>query len=228
MMSNWDKAKREFIQFVLDGDDVVAVEMARETLAGGATPVEFFENCIAPSLDEIGKLFENLEIYLPEMTQAGKIVKEVNQQVLEPEIQRLVQAGSELTKANALGKVLLATVKGDIHDIGKNMVSLMLQVNGFDIIDLGTDVPPLEIIECAEKEGVDIIGLSSLLTTCLPYMKDVTSLLESKGIREKFKIIIGGASPTESFANEMGADGFGKSAPAAVRICKGLINGQDR
>jgi methylmalonyl-CoA mutase cobalamin-binding domain/chain len=227
MMSNWDKAKRDFIQFVLDGDDDEAVEMARESLARGATPVEFFENCIAPSLDEIGNLFENLEIYLPEMSQAGKIVKEVNQQVLEPEIQRLDQAGSSLVPVNSIGKVLLATVKGDIHDIGKNMVGLMLKVNGFEVIDLGTDVPPLEIIEFAEQERVDIIGLSSLLTTCLPYMKDVTSLLESKGIRGEFKVIIGGASPTESFANEMGADGFGKSAPAAVRICKGLINGRE-
>jgi methanogenic corrinoid protein MtbC1 len=91
---------------------------------------------------------------------------------------------------------------------------------------MGTDVPPLEIIECAEKERVDVIGLSSLLTTCLPYMKDVTSLLLSKGVRDRYKVVIGGASPTESFASEMGADGLGRSATAAVTLCKGLINGR--
>ncbi len=222
---DWLVARENFLKCLIDGDTDQAVDLSRKVINKQILPVTFFEECINPALSEIGNLFENLEIYLPEMTQAGEIVREVNQRVLEPEIQRLVQAGSELTQTNTLGKVLLATVKGDIHDIGKNMVSLMLKVNGFDIIDLGTDVPPLEIIESAEKEGVDIIGLSSLLTTCLPYMKDVTSLLESKGIRGKFKVIIGGASPTEPFAKEMGADGFGNSAPAAVRICKGLING---
>jgi methylmalonyl-CoA mutase cobalamin-binding domain/chain len=223
---DWDVTRKDFLKCLIDGDTDQALDLSRQVIKQQILPVTFFEECINPSLNEIGKLFENLEIYLPEMTQAGKIVKEVNQQVLEPEIQRLVKAGSELTQTNRLGKVLLATVKGDIHDIGKNMVSLMLKVNGFDIVDLGTNVPPLDIIECAEKEEVDIIGLSSLLTTCLPYMKDVTSLLESKGIRGKYKVIIGGASPTEAFAKEMGADGFGNSAPAAVRICKGLINGR--
>jgi len=223
---NWDVTKKEFLQSLINGDTDLALNLSQQVINQEILPVTFFEECINPVLDEIGSLFENLEIYLPEMTQAGKIVKEVNQQVLEPEIQRLIKSGSKQTLINSLGKVLLATVKGDIHDIGKNMVGLMLRVNGFDVIDLGTDVPPLEIIECAEQEQVDIIGLSSLLTTCLPYMKDVTSLLESKGTRDKFKVVIGGASPTESFANEMGADGFGKSAPAAVKICKGFMNGR--
>jgi len=223
---DWDITNKELLQSLINGDTDLAIHLSQQVINQEILPVTFFEECINPVLDEIGSLFENLEIYLPEMTQAGRIIKEVNQQVLEPEIQRLVQAGSEMSQTNSLGKVLLATVKGDIHDIGKNMVSLMLKVNGFDIIDLGTDVSPLDIIECAEQEQVDIIGLSSLLTTCLPYMKDVTSLLDSKGTRGKYKVIIGGASPTKAFANEMGADGFGKSAPAAVRICKGLINGR--
>jgi methylmalonyl-CoA mutase cobalamin-binding domain/chain len=220
----WDVTREKFLKSLVAGDADQALHLSRQIINQEILPVTFFEECINPALDEIGNLFENLEIYLPEMTQAGEIVKEINQQVLEPEIQRLIQAGNTLAQSNSLGKVLLATVKGDIHDIGKNMVSLMLKVNGFDVIDLGIDVPPLDIIECAEQEQVDIIGLSSLLTTCLPYMKDVTSILESIGIREKYKVVIGGASPTESFANEMGADGFGKSAPAAVRICKGLID----
>jgi len=220
---NWETTRKEFLQSLLIGDSENAILLTRQTLNRKVSPVTFFEKCINPVLDEIGDLFENLEIYLPEMTQAGEIVKIVNETVLVPEINNRNIGGVEQSKLESKGKVLLATVKGDIHDIGKNMVGLMLQVNGFEVIDMGTDVSPLDIVDCAESEQVDIIGLSSLLTTCLPYMKDVINILDSKAKRAQYKVIIGGASPTPVFADEIGADGFGKSAQAAVKICKEIM-----
>ena len=183
---NWETTRKEFLQSLLIGDSENAILLTRQTLNRKVSPVTFFEKCINPVLDEIGDLFENLEIYLPEMTQAGEIVKIVNETVLVPEINNRNIGGVEQSKLESKGKVLLATVKGDIHDIGKNMVGLMLQVNGFEVIDMGTDVSPLDIVDCAESEQVDIIGLSSLLTTCLPYMKDVINILDSKAKRAQW------------------------------------------
>jgi methylmalonyl-CoA mutase cobalamin-binding domain/chain len=219
----WEPKNDLFLGYLLSSESKEAFALTREALEAGVSPEEFFEKCIAPVLEEIGNLFERIEIFLPEMTQAGEIVKQINETILEPEIDNQSKAGERDVQLASKGKVLLATVQGDIHDIGKNMVGLMLRVNGFDVIDIGTDVPPLEIVESAERENVDIIGLSSLLITCLPYMKDVIRYLDSKGARDRFKVIIGGASPSSEFAEEIGADGFGQSAPEAVNICKGLL-----
>ena len=210
--------KNTFLEFLLAGEMDPAVTLARNAMDSGVSPVDFFENVIAPSLADIGEKFENLDIFLPEMMIAARIVQAVNDQVLAP----LVTDQSGYDK-KPHGKVLIATVQGDLHDIGKNMVSLMLRVNGFDVFDLGTNVAPSVIIEQAESHQVDIIGLSSLLTTCLPYMKDVFTHLEGKGKRDQYAIIMGGAAVTPQFAAQVGADGFGHSAAEAVKLCKKLM-----
>ncbi len=217
-MSDWNAIKTQFIDYLLGGDENGAVKLAQDSLDGGTTPVEFFENCIAPSLQEVGKRFETLDIFLPEMVTAADTVEAVNTEVINPAVAELNDGTSM-----SLGKVLLATVQGDLHDIGKNMVGLMLKVNGFEVIDLGTNVSPSDIIARAEQENVDIIGMSALLTTCLPYVKDVGDFLVGKNIRDKYAVIIGGAAATPDIVEDMGANAYGSSAADGVEKCKMLL-----
>jgi methylmalonyl-CoA mutase cobalamin-binding domain/chain len=217
-MSNWEQLRTQFIQNILAGNEEAAILLARTSLDEGTTPVEFFENCIAPSLQKVGKRFETLDIFLPEMVTAADTVEKVNEEVINPAV-----AESQAGKSMLLGKVLLATVQGDLHDIGKNMVGLMLKVNGFEVIDLGTNVPPADIVTRAEQEQADIIGMSALLTTCLPYMKDVCDFLEGKGIRDKYPVIIGGAATHPEIAEEMDANTHGGSTAEGVEKCKMLL-----
>ena len=217
-MTNWETLQPKFMDYLLAGDEDAAIAAARQSLGDGASPVEFFDNCISPSLQEIGKRFETLDIFLPEMVTAADTVERVNEDVINPAV-----AESQSGASMSLGKVLLATVQGDLHDIGKNMVGLMLKVNGFEVVDLGTNVSPLDIIARAEQENVDIIGMSALLTTCLPYMKDVGDFLVGKGIRDKYSVIIGGAATHPDIAEDMGANAHGSSAADGVEKCKMLL-----
>jgi len=217
-MSNLEKVQQEFLEILLAGDTDKAVALAKETLDGGTAPTEFFETCISPSLEEIGKRFETLDIFLPEMVTAAEVVQQVNDDVISPAVEDSQSEG--ITSA---GKVLMATVQGDLHDIGKNMVVLMLKVNGFEVVDLGTNVTPSEIVERAESEAVNIIGMSSLLTTCLPYMKDVFDYLDGKDTRDQYAVIMGGAATTPEFSKEMGANGYGHSAAEAVALCQKIM-----
>ena len=166
---------------------------------------------------EIGKRFEKLEIFLPERDMAADIVQQIKTEIIQSAL--VSKEGRDAMSSN-LGKVAPRSVQGDLHDIGKNMVALMLKVNGLDVTDLGTNVAPSEIVERAEQENVDIIGMSSLLTTCLPYMKDTVDYLKARGIHEKYAVIIGGAAPTAKFARTFGADGQRHSAAEAMRMCK--------
>lgn len=214
----WEEINDCLLNSLLNENKDDAIKIAEETLDNGVSPQQFFESCITPVLVEIGDRFERLDIFLPEMMAAAEIVQVVNKKVIRPRIEIL---GTE--KIERKGKVLLATIQGDLHDIGKNMVNLMLIVNGFEVTDLGIDVAPSEIVEKAEQEGVDIIGMSSLLTSCLPYMKDVVDLLKVRGLRDKYKLIIGGAAPTIEFANKIGVDAQGHSAAEAVTICRKIM-----
>jgi len=206
------------LEYLLAGNAAEALALAQKALDDGAKPMEFFEVCIGPSLKDIGQRFETLDIFLPEMVIAAEVVQKVNEQVINPAIE--ADNSEEIISA---GKVLLATVQGDLHDIGKNMVDMMLQVNGYQVINMGIDVPADTIVAKAEEENVDIIGLSALLTTTLPYMHDVISFLEGKGIRHKYKVIVGGAAPTPEYTQEIGADGHGRNAAAAVELCNQIM-----
>lgn len=218
MTANWESLQQQFLDLLLDGSRFEAVDLARQTLEAGASPLEFFTQCITPALVEVGNRFETLDIFLPEMVVAAEIVEVVNEEVLNPALQ-----STDAAMREPAGKVLLATVQGDLHNIGKNMVALMLRVNGFEVIDAGIDVPPAKIVQMAEAEKVDIIGMSTLLTTCLPFVKDTLDFLNGKGLRDRYAVIIGGAAPTPEFAAAVGADAHGHSAAEAVRICKDLM-----
>jgi len=175
---------------------------------------------MTPVLEEIGRMFEELEIFIPELTIAGEIVQAISDKVTNPAL-----AATSQQRAPE-GKVVLGTVQGDLHNIGKNMVSLMLGVHGFTVIDLGTNVPPAEFVTRAEKERADIIGLSALLTTTLPYMRDVLDRLVALGLRDKYRVIIGGAPTSPDIARQFGADAYGVNAAEAVRICRELMAGR--
>jgi methylmalonyl-CoA mutase cobalamin-binding domain/chain len=200
------------------GAAAAGTALARQALEAGATPVEFFLEVIQPVLYAIGEAFARLEIFLTELMKAGLVVKAMHEQVLEPVL--LATSGTAAAKA---GVVVVGTCQGDIHDIGKNMVALMLQVNGFDVVNLGTNVSPRQIIEAARQKRADIIALSSLLTPSMPYMRDVIELLKGWGLREQFRVVVGGAPITEKYARHIGADGFGADAVRAVNVCRELM-----
>jgi len=223
-LNDWSAVAAAYVELLLEGDSDEAIATAERLLAAGTTPTGFFEGCISPALQEIGRRFETLDVFLPEMVLAAEVVEEVNAKVIRPAIENDPDSSGG-DSPGGLGKVCIATVQGDLHDIGKNMVSLILQVNGFGVMDLGTNVPPREIVEAAEREGADIIGLSSLLTSCLPYMKDVVEYLDGKGNRDKYAVIVGGAAPTPEFTVDMGADAHGHTAAEAVRICNQIMTG---
>ncbi len=197
-----------------------AVEMTRAALAEGIPPLELFRDVIEPVLKEIGDAFSRLEMFLPDLMRAGEVVKAVHVRVLEPAI---AAEGSASTSA---GKIVIGTCQGDIHDIGKNMVALMLQVNGFKVVDLGTNVTPQGFLDGARREGANIIAMSSLLSPSMPYMKDLVSRLIALGERERFMLIAGGAPVTRTWAEASGLDGFGEDAIEAVSVCQDLMRRQ--
>lgn len=204
-------------QAITQGDKAAGVQLARETLDQQVTPVELFQTVIEPVLADIGDRFARLEIFLPELMKAGLVIKAMQKEVLEPAIR------AQSSEAMNLGRVVIGASQGDIHDIGKNMVSLMLQVNGFTVTDLGTNVSPRAFIEAAQREQADIIAISSLLTPSMPYIKDVINLLVGYHLRDKFLVVAGGAAVTRDWAASAGVDGFGEDAVEAVQVCRQLL-----
>jgi len=221
-MDRWQALQDEYIGLLLDENAASAIERTRQLLAEGVTPLEFFQQIITPALTEVGRRFEELEIFLPELAIAGEMVKEINDAVITPALEAASQ------KQIRQGKVILGTVQGDLHDIGKNMVGLMLGVHGFDVIDLGTNVPPAEFVNRAEKEKADIIAMSALLMTCLPYMKDVMDRLVGLSLRSKYAVIVGGAPTSPEYARSIGADAYGTNAAEGVRLCRDLMQARGK
>jgi methanogenic corrinoid protein MtbC1 len=215
--------KRQALQVQLkavisDADEQAGVALAEAALADGITPVELFREVIQPVLQDIGDAFARLDVFLPDLMRAGLVVKAMQLEVLEPAIRN---SGSENASA---GTVVIGTAQGDIHDIGKNMVALMLQVNGFKVVDLGTNVSAQAFIDAARRERADIIAMSSLLTPTLPYIKDLVKRLESLEERKRYLVIAGGAPITREWTQTAGLDGFGEDAMEAVALCQGLMS----
>jgi trimethylamine corrinoid protein len=201
---------------VIEGDSSKAAMSAGQALEASIGPLEAVEMGLAQGMQVVGDRFEADEIYLPELMMAGEAFKAA-MAVLDPEIKK-----QTVQIANA-GTVLLATVKGDLHSIGKNIVATVLEANGFSVVDLGIDRAALEIIEEAEKAKVDVIGLSALMSTTIPYQKEVIDALNELNLREKYRVIVGGGPVTQEWADEIGADGYGKDPVQAVGLLKTLL-----
>ena len=196
------------------------VETVKKSVDQGHNPIEVV-NALTKVLQEIGKKFENGEIFLVHLVAAGDAARKATVEVLEP----LIKKSSE--KREALGKVLIGTVAGDIHDIGKNIVSMMLFTAGFEVYDIGKDVPPEDFVKKTREYNADIVALSALLTTTLPVQREVIEALKKAGLREKVKVLVGGAPATVKWAEEAGADGYGEDAIEAVRMAKKLMGAKE-
>jgi len=201
-------------QAVIDGQAGAAAAATRQALAAGLPPRRLVDEALIPAMDEAGRLFEGGEFFVPELLVAARALK-ASQALLTP-----LLAGSERVSA---GRIAIGTVKGDMHDIGKNLVVALLQGGGFEVIDLGADVPPERFVAAVADAGADIVGLSALLTTTMLQMKSTVQALEQAGVRGAVKVIVGGAPVTQRFADEIGADGFADNAAAAVALARRLM-----
>jgi corrinoid protein of di/trimethylamine methyltransferase len=204
-------------KLVEDGEAEESEAMARKLLAEGTDPLQMIET-LTETMNRLGDLFAKLEIFLPEIMLAGDALSAVVK-VLGPSL--ALAGGRELK-----GKVVIGVAKGDLHEIGKNIAKLILETNGFEIEDLGYDVDPLDFIKAAESVGADYIGVSSLMTTTMPGQQEVIELLKEKGLRDKYKVVIGGAPTTQFWADKIGADLYCQHAKSAPELMSNLLKKQ--
>ncbi len=199
---------------VLDGDAKGATAAVEAALAAGESPSAILNDACIPAMAEVGALFEEGEKFVPEMLISARAMAAA-MTILRP---LLVEAG-----VKNVGKVVLGTVHGDLHDIGKNLVGMMLEGAGFEVIDLGTDVPPQKFVAAVQEHQPDIVGMSALLTTTTKSMPATLNALAEAGVRDQVKVIIGGAPITDDFAKKIGADGFAADAGSAARAARALM-----
>jgi corrinoid protein of di/trimethylamine methyltransferase len=203
-------------QSVIDGEDEDAVELAQQAINQGIDPLEAINQGFVVGLDEVGAQFGCGEMFLPDLVLAAEAMKAA-MSVLEPELTRQGAA------RQMLGTVVIGTVEGDIHDIGKTLVATMFSASGFKVFDLGVDVPIQAFVEKAGEVEADLIGLSALLTTTMVKQKTLIESLEEAGLRSKIKVMVGGAPVTRSWADEIGADGYSEDAIGAVAVARKLM-----
>lgn len=205
---------REISAALVNLDEGLVEELVARALEAGCQPVDVVEQGMRPGMEEVGRRFEGGEYFLSELIIAADIFQGVLNRRVLPLLPR---------ESKTLGRVVIGTVRGDIHDIGKNLVAAMLRVSGFEVIDLGVDVPPERFVEAVREYRPDIVGMSALLTTTMLEMRNVIDALRAAGLRDKVKIIVGGAPVTEEYAREIGADAYARNAVEAVRKCSMLM-----
>ncbi len=199
---------------IRDGDAPGAQAGVKAALAEGLGPEKILKEGLIAAMAEVGRLFEQGEYFVPEMLVSARAMQ-TSLAILKPE---LVASGAKPT-----GKIVLGTVKGDLHDIGKNLVAMMLEGAGFEVVDLGTDVTPEKFVQAIKDHQPALVGMSALLTTTMPSMNTTLRAIETAGLRSQVKVIVGGAPLTEQFAKSIGADGYSPDASTAARTAKALI-----
>jgi 5-methyltetrahydrofolate--homocysteine methyltransferase len=205
---------KELYDAILNGNAKKAHAATEVELAAGLEPMQLIAESMVPAMDEVGKLFEAEEYFVPELLLAGRAMKSA-MELIRP---LLVAAGQRMAV-----RVLIGTVKGDLHDIGKNIVASMLEGSGFEVIDLGADVSPESFVAAVRERQPHIVCMSALLTVTMPAMKTTIAALENAGVRNQVKVLIGGAPVTSQYAKEIGADGYSESASGAVSLVKSLL-----
>jgi corrinoid protein of di/trimethylamine methyltransferase len=211
---------KEMAQSIIDGDSDLSAELAQKAIAANMHPLDAITNGFVVGVTYIGDQFGKGEAFLPELVMAGEAMKAAVA-VLEPELLKLGQA------REMLGKVVLATVEGDIHEIGKTLVGTMLSASGFEVIDLGVDQPAEKIIGKALEVNADIIGMSALLTTTMVRQREVIEELDKEGLRPRIKVMVGGAPITKDWVEKIKADGYSEDAICAVKVAKELVGKAD-
>lgn len=199
---------------VVEGDNATVSKLVQDALDAGTSAPLILNDALIPAMAEVGRLFEEGEFFVPEMLIAARAMKGA-MVLLKPQLQ-----ASDVKFA---GTVVIGTVKGDLHDIGKTLVCMMLEGAGFEIHDLGTDVTPEKFVQVVAAEQPDIVAMSALLTTTMPSMQATVKALEKAGLRAKVKVMVGGAPLTEKYAQQIGADGFAPDAARAVALAKSLL-----
>ncbi|MDX9851834.1 MAG: corrinoid protein [Anaerolineaceae bacterium] len=209
-----DAGLEKIFEGILDGNANLVVAEVQKALDAGIGPAEILNQGMIAAMGEVGKLFEEGEYFVPEMLIAARAMQK-GLELLKP----------HLTEADVKspGKVAIGTVKGDLHDIGKNLVAMMLEGAAFEVIDLGTDVSPERFVQAVRENGAQIIAMSALLTTTMTNMKNTIDALKEAGLRDQVKVMIGGAPVTQNYADQIGADGFAEDASRAVAKAKLLL-----
>jgi corrinoid protein of di/trimethylamine methyltransferase len=200
---------------IIAGKASDAVAATKQALAEGADPMDLVTRYMIPAMDQVGHLFECEEYFVPELLLAGRAMKGALE-LIRP---LLLSQG-----ATSAGRVVIGTVKGDLHDIGKNLVASMLEGGGFDVIDLGADVPPEKFVQEIKTNGANIVCLSALLTVTMPGMRTTIQALKDAGVRDKVRVLVGGAPVTRQFATEIGADGYSENATGAVALARQFMS----
>ncbi len=199
---------------VIDGNAKAARTLTDEALAAGIDPSTLVHDVMVPAMGEVGRRYEANEYFVPELLLAARAMTAA----LEPIRPLLVARG-----AKSAGRVIIGTVKGDLHDIGKNLVASMLEGNGFEVIDLGTNVTPEQFLAAVQDRQPDIVAMSALLTTTMLAMRSTIDTLKQAGVRPRVKVLVGGAPVTQKFADEIGADGYSDSAAAAAALARKVL-----
>lgn len=205
---------QEIAQKLYNGDAKAVSELVKKALDQGISPADVLNNGLVAGMDEVGKGFKAGELFVPEVLIAARAMH-AGMDVLRP-----LLAESDVPR---VGKYVIGTVKGDLHDIGKNLVRMMLEGGGFEVVDLGVDVAPEVFVKTVQEQKPDIVGMSALLTTTMTSMKDVIEALEEAGLRKSVKIMVGGAPVTDAYAKEIGADGYAPDAATAVDVARALV-----
>lgn len=204
----------EIYEYTLNGDAEPVVRLTRQALDLGVDPLTILFDALIPSLEEVGALFEGGTYFVPEMLVAAKAMQGA-MGILKPLIADL--------GAKPVGTFVMGTVKGDIHDIGKDLCNIMLEGAGFEVIDLGVNVPPEAFVQAVRTHRPDFMGMSAFLTTTIPMFKPTMEALEEAGLRKQVKVFVGGAPVTQTYADQIGADGYAPNASALVRNCKAML-----
>jgi 5-methyltetrahydrofolate--homocysteine methyltransferase len=198
-------------QAIVAGDAKGALALTQEAIAHGEQPIDLITRHMIPAMDEVGQLFEREEYYVPELLLSARAMKQALEFV------RPLMAASGIKPT---ARVVIGTVKGDLHDIGKNLVSSMLEGGGFEVVDLGTDVSPEKFIEAVNTHQADIVALSALLTVTMPMMRSTIEAFKRADLRDRVKVMVGGSPVTQAYADEIGADGYSDTATGAVGLAR--------
>jgi len=214
-MNDFTVVFNQISELVQKGKAKEIVGVVEKALSEGAAAADILENGLISGMNILGEKFKNGEIFVPEVLIAARAMNKASQ-ALKP---ALLEAGVE-----PVGKAIICTVKGDLHDIGKNLVKMMIEGKGVEVVDLGADCPNEKIVEAVQASDAKVVCLSALLTTTMPMQKDAIEALKAAGLRDKVKIMVGGAPVTESFAKEIGADAYTPDAASAAEVCRSYYN----
>lgn len=201
---------------IIDGETGEAIELTRQLLASGAEPLAIIDRGLVPGMDEVGRLYAEGEYFLPNLIISANAMKSA-MALIEPELRARNQ------QVHTPGRVVIGTVRGDIHEIGKSLVATMLAANGFQVYDLGVDVKPEDFVAKIRETNANLVGLSALLTTTMTVQRDIIAALQAAGLRPQVKVMVGGAPVTASWCAEIGADGYAEDAIGAVALAKRLV-----